>query len=95
MGFFLFVEHGFEFSDLLLHLSVDLQVPPNDLLHFIHVIIDVATLIVILTTVVLQTTDQLTFLSQQLSRLLQVLQVLRAQNILLIDDIVDLLVESQ
>ena len=93
MRFLLLSEQRLKASDLLLHIGVNLKIAGNNLLHLTHVLVNVS--VVLSLAPFLQRRNQLAFLSEQLSRFLQVLQMLRPQNVLLLHHIVDFLVESE
>ena len=71
---FFFVQVALESEQLLLHVGVNLEVSPHDLLHLIHIVIDVLFFRVL----TLDVRYQFTLLSYEHGNLFQVLKVVCA-----------------
>jgi len=82
----LFIKHALEATQLLLHVLVDFQIAPNDYFHLAHIVVDFIVLR-------LDVLNQLALLSDHMSYLLQVLQMVHAELFLFLHNVVDLLVE--
>ena len=89
-GRFLLVEQALEATQLLLHLRVDFQITRDDDLHLVHIVVDIT----VFGFLALDVLDQLTLLRDHVRNFLKVLEVVHAELLLLLHDIVDLLVES-
>jgi len=87
----LFIQQDFETPQLVLHVRVDLQIPGYDLFHLAHVVIHV----LVFASRGLDTGNDLSFLSQQLGCLFQVLQMVLLQAFVLVKDAIHLFVESE
>ena len=78
-------------AQLLLHLSVDLQVAGHDHLHLLHVVVYV-TIFLVLPLYVLY---ELTLFSDHVRHLFEVFEMVGSQSLLLLHDVVYLLVEGK
>ena len=89
-GRFFLVEQALEATQLLLHLRVDFQITSDDDLHLVHIVVDIT----VFGFLALDVLNQLTLLRDHVRYFLKVLEVVHAELLLLLHDIVDLLVES-
>ena len=89
-GRFLLVEQALEATQLLLHLRVDFQITRDDDLHLVHIVVDIT----VFGFLALDVLDQLTLFRDHVRNFLEILEVVHAELLLLLHDIVDLLVES-
>ena len=84
------VEQPLESTELALHISVDLQVPRHDHLHFLHIVIDVAVFRVLTLNVL----DQLALLSDHMGDFFEVLEMVGPELLLLFHDVINFFVEG-